>query len=132
TLFEQILASHPRVFGAGERRFAYQTLYQLARHLGHLDEPLESLDRLRPEHVQESASWHLGQLRQLDGGRADRVVDKMPENYLMLGWLAVQFPQARYIHCRRDVRDVALSCWMTNFSRIRWSNELEHIAGRVR
>lgn len=132
TLIEQILASHPQVYGAGERRFAYQSLFQLAKESGQPADALTMLEHLTPEAVRRSADWHLHELRQLDGGRAARVVDKMPENYLLLGWLAAQFPHARFIHCRRDVRDVALSCWMTNFSRIRWANDLEHIAGRVR
>jgi hypothetical protein len=54
----------------------------------------------------------------------------MPDNYLYLGWIAVLFPRAKLIHCSRDLRDVALSCWMTNFSRIRWANDLGDIAAR--
>src|SRR5207237_349697 len=27
-------------------------------------------------------------------------------------------------------RDVAVSCWMTNFNKIRWANDMEHIAAR--
>jgi hypothetical protein len=131
TLVEQILASHPQVFGAGERRFAYQSLVRLAKEPGPLGGLVAGLGRPTPEAVRGSADWHLGELRRLDGGRATRVVDKMPENFMLLGWLAVVFPKARFIHCRRDVRDVALSCWMTNFSHIRWANDLEHIAGRV-
>ena len=63
---------------------------------------------------------------------ADRphVADKMPDNYLYLGLLAALFPAAKFIHCRRDLRDIAVSCWMTNFSQIRWANDTDHIATR--
>ena len=54
----------------------------------------------------------------------------MPDNYLYLGLLAVLFPQAVFIHCRRDLRDVAVSCWMTDFRSIRWANHPDHIATR--
>ena len=54
----------------------------------------------------------------------------MPDNYLYLGLLATLFPRAKFIHCRRDLRDVAVSCWMTNFSKIRWASAPEHIARR--
>jgi hypothetical protein len=54
----------------------------------------------------------------------------MPDNYLYLGLLALLFPRAVFIHCRRDLRDVAVSCWMTDFSSIRWANDFGHIAGR--
>src|SRR3954449_8322715 len=73
--------------------------------------------------------------RHLDGPReqhaqASHVVDKMPDNYLYLGLLAALFPRAKFIHCRRDLRDVAVSCWMTNFRQIRWANDPDHIASR--
>ena len=61
---------------------------------------------------------------------AQRVVDKMPDNYLYVGLIANLFPRARIIHCRRDLRDIAVSCWMTNFRQIRWANDQEHIASR--
>jgi hypothetical protein len=54
----------------------------------------------------------------------------MPDNYLYVGLLAVLFPRARLIHCRRDLRDVAVSCWMTHFRDIRWANDPEHLAAR--
>jgi hypothetical protein len=56
----------------------------------------------------------------------------MPDNYIYLGLLAALFPQAAFIHCRRDLRDVAVSCWMTDFRSIRWANDPEHIAARFR
>ncbi len=54
----------------------------------------------------------------------------MPDNFLYLGLLAILFPRAVFIHCRRDLRDVAVSCWMTDFSTIRWANDFGHIASR--
>jgi len=44
--------------------------------------------------------------------------------------LACLFPRAKFIHCRRDLRDVAVSCWMTYFREIRWANDQQHIASR--
>ena len=43
----------------------------------------------------------------------------MPDNYIYLGFLALLFPRATFIYVRRDLRDVALSCWRTNFRSIR-------------
>ena len=79
--------------------------------------------------VRRLAQRHLDQLRTLNATAA-RVVDKMPDNYLYLGLLAALFPRAKFIHCRRDLRDVAVSCWMTQFRHLRWANDLEHIAAR--
>jgi hypothetical protein len=62
---------------------------------------------------------------------ADRIVDKMPDNYLLAGWLRIAFPNAAIIHCLRDPRDVALSCWMTQFADVQWGLDLNHIAHRI-
>jgi hypothetical protein len=62
---------------------------------------------------------------------AERVVDKMPDNYSLLGWILTLFPNAKIIHCRRDPRDVALSCWMTQFGAIRWASHKEHLVHRI-
>ena len=87
---------------------------------------------LNPEAVHVCADWSLKQFDQVTGGRGRRVVDKKLDNCFHLGWAAVMFPKARFIHCRRDLRDVALSCWMTNFREINWANDLGLIAGRIR
>jgi tetratricopeptide (TPR) repeat protein len=47
---------------------------------------------------------------------AARVTDKMPSNFLYLSFIALLFPNARIVHCRRDPRDVGLSCYFQNFS----------------
>ncbi len=49
---------------------------------------------------------------------------------MYLGLVAAMFPQALVIHCRRDLRDVAVSCWITDFRSIRWANDPQHIATR--
>lgn len=137
TLTEQILASHPQVFGGGELPLARQGFESLPGVLGVPDGPHQALRQLlqgpddeRARVVRELAAGHLEQLRKLDPG-ALRIVDKMPDNYLYLGWIVTLFPRARIIHCRRDVRDVALSCWMTHFQSIRWACHPEHIATRI-
>ena len=54
----------------------------------------------------------------------------MPDNYMYIGLLSVLFPNAVFMHSRRDLRDVAVSCWMTDFRSIRWANDRDHIASR--
>jgi tetratricopeptide (TPR) repeat protein len=130
TLVEQVLASHPHIHGAGELRLARQTLEALPGVLGRTEAPLDCVSHLDTAAIRLLGERHLDALRLLDGGRALRIVDKMPDNYLYLGLLAALFPQAVFIHCRRDLRDVAVSCWMTDFRSIRWANDPQHIATR--
>jgi tetratricopeptide (TPR) repeat protein len=126
TLMEQILSSHCQVFGAGEVKLAQDTMAALG---GEGIDSIEGLRRLDRPTAQRLASRHLERLRALSGA-ALRIVDKMPENYLYLGLLASLFPRAKFIHCRRDLRDVAVSCWLTHFREIRWANDQGHIASR--
>jgi hypothetical protein len=129
TLVEQILASHSQVFGAGELRYSREDFESLPSVMKSGDPPLACLPRLDSDSVRAVAGRHLERLRALNASAA-RIVDKMPDNYLYLRLLAVLFPRAKFIHCRRDLRDVAVSCWMTNFRQIRWANDPEHIASR--
>ena len=126
TLIEQILASHSQVFGAGEIKLADDTMAALG---GQGADSIEGLRQLNRQTARRLASRHLERLRALNPA-ALRIVDKMPENYLYLGLLASLFPRAKFIHCRRDLRDVAVSCWMTHFQEVRWANDQQHIASR--
>ncbi len=130
TLVEQVLASHPAVFGAGERRFVNLSFSALPSATGLKKAPAQCLPIVSAGIVRKLADWHLEQLSKIDADRV-RVADKMPDNYSLLGWIATLFPKATILHCTRDVRDVALSCWVTNFSQIRWANDLGHLAERV-
>jgi tetratricopeptide (TPR) repeat protein len=130
TLVEQVLASHSQVHGAGELRLARKTFEALPAVLGRSDPPRDCVAHLDTAAVGRLAEQHLEGLQAIDGGRAERIVDKMPDNYMYLGLLAVIFPRAVFIHCRRDLRDVAVSCWMTDFRSIRWANDPEHLASR--
>jgi tetratricopeptide (TPR) repeat protein len=126
TLIEQILASHSRVFGAGELNLARDTMAAMG---GQGVDSFDGLRRLDRQTAHRLASRHLERLRALNP-IAPRIVDKMPENYLYLGLLAGLFPRAKVIHCRRDLRDVAVSCWMTYFRDARWFNDQQHIVSR--
>jgi hypothetical protein len=89
--------------------------------LGRPDSPLECVKHLDASSIMRLAEKHLERLSSLANEHAMRITDKMPDNYMNLGLLAALFPQAAFIHCRRDLRDVAVSCWMTDF---RYETEL--------
>jgi tetratricopeptide (TPR) repeat protein len=131
TFTEQILANHSHAFGAGELALAFEGFESLPERMGRDARGLECLGRLDRETARLLAERHLDRLRERNA-QATHVVDKMPDNYLYLGFLEALFPKAKFIHCRRDVRDVAVSCWMTHFRQIRWACDTEHIASRIR
>ncbi len=127
TLAEQILASHSQVFGAGELYYCEEMFQFLPKAMLRNDTPLECLRDLDRKTARDLAQRHVERLQALDK-RALRVVDKTPGNYHFLGLIGTLFPQARLIHCRRDLRDVAVSCWMTDFAGVAWACNPDHIA----
>jgi tetratricopeptide (TPR) repeat protein len=129
SLTEQILASHSCVHGLGETEFARMSFESLSTTIRSPSKTLECLGDLDRDTTLWVAREHLAGLDAID--RETRyLVDKMTDNYLYLGFLATLFPQARFIHCRRDLRDLAVSCWATNFWYLDWPNNLDHIASR--
>jgi tetratricopeptide (TPR) repeat protein len=129
TLSEQVLASPSQVHGGGELRLARLDFESLPRIVGLGVTPFDCLPYLGPAAVRHVAESHLRELAALNATAA-HVADKLPDNYLYLGLIALLFPRAKLIHCRRDLRDTAFSCWMTNFSQIRWAFVPDHIAAR--
>jgi tetratricopeptide (TPR) repeat protein len=109
TLTEQILASHPRVFGAGELR----KIPEIVKFL-RPDYP-DCIADMDVEDLQPLAQEYLAVLDDLAGAGATRVSDKLPTNALHLGMIATLFPKARIVHCVRDPLDIALSCLVELF-----------------
>jgi tetratricopeptide (TPR) repeat protein len=135
TLVEQVLASHSQVYGAGELPLARQALDALGSVVpstGDWQECLQALDGTGL--CKLACRYHDGVerllLRQRPGPAPERVVDKMPNNYLNLGLIALLFPRATLIHVRRDRRDVAVSCWLTYFRGVRWADDQDDLARR--
>jgi tetratricopeptide (TPR) repeat protein len=106
SLTEQILASHPAVFGAGELRFWNRAFnaFEAAELKGENGASL----------IPAMARNYLERLRTLSEG-ALRVVDKMPANFLYAGLIHAAFPRARIIHMQRHPLDTCLSIYFQNF-----------------
>ena len=119
TLVEQIAASHPDIFGAGER----QDIHPISVALG--GDNHAAIQRWNSESVTNAAKTQVDLLRAL-GGTALRVIDKMPDNVFQLGLISLLFPSARVIFCRRDARDNCLSCYFQGFAKSNnlWSYDL--------
>ena len=133
TLVEQILASHSHVLGAGELKLVRQSFDAIPTVLESSGSAFEAIAQLDGSAVERLAAQHLQRLERLVENRpAARIVDKMPDNYIYLGLIAAMFPRAIFIHCRRDLRDVALSTWLTDFrpENIPWASEPSYIGSR--
>ena len=114
SLVEQILAAHPDVYGAGELPDLTQMMFSLGSVLGTDCHYTDCLPQLTVPALDTLSVKHLDRLSAL-GGSAQRVTDKMPGNFMYLGFIEQAFPGARIIHCRRDPLDTCLSGYFQNF-----------------
>jgi tetratricopeptide (TPR) repeat protein len=120
SLTEQILASHPAVFGAGELTF-WQSAFAAYEAAGLEAQAGASL-------IPRMARDYLERLTALSGDTL-RVVDKMPANFMNAGLIHAAFPQARIIHMRRHPIDTCLSIYFQYFSNIHpYANDLGDLA----
>jgi len=110
TLVEQILASHHAVHGAGE----LETLSEMvAKHISGFP---TGAGVLAPGRFETIGRDYVRALVR-DAGKARRVTDKMPRNFLFIGLIALALPRARIIHCRRSPLDTCLSAFTLHFPR---------------
>ncbi len=112
TLVEQIIAAHPAVASGGELAALNTAISGIpGRKSGEIHPPL---NRVRGASLRRARRAYLDALDAVST-TADRVTDKMPNNFVHLGLVPAILPGAAVVHCRRDVRDTALSCYFRNF-----------------
>jgi tetratricopeptide (TPR) repeat protein len=120
SLAEQILASHPAVFGAGELTFWNSTLSGFQVSALSTEASNTVLPRI--------ASDYLRLLQRLSNDAA-RVVDKMPTNFAFLGLIHAALPNARIIHLQRHPADTCLSIYFQHFeATVSYANDLQDLA----
>jgi len=110
TLIEQILASHSAVEGMGE-----------LSALGDLIADLENSGRSYPDMLSDLDARALSELGQRYLAAASIssgfFVDKMPNNFLLIGLIRLILPQAKIIHANRHAIATCFSCFKQRFGR---------------
>lgn len=114
TLIEQIISSHPEVYGAGELADLSKVIVDV---LGNVREASFSkrAAALSRQDYQQMAESYIQRVWALSPDSA-YITDKMPPNFLFLGLIHMMFPHARIIHSMRDPMDSCLSCYARLFN----------------
>jgi hypothetical protein len=104
TLVEQIISSHPLVFGAGE-----QTAFSAS---------------VTADEIRKVGSDYLARMNRIVPDRR-RFTDKMPGNYDYSGLIHLALPNAKIVHVSRNPLDSCLSMFSTNFAKPpKYANDL--------
>ena len=145
TLVEQCLSAHPAVHGAGELSLVQRLTAEAGARVisprsavgstnrasadASYPECVRALDTAQIAALGEQYLNHLHTL----ATAAARVTDKLPGNYLHLGFIATILPGAKIVHCRRDPSDNAISLYFTDFMvGHEYSNDLRAIGRQIR
>ncbi len=113
TLIEQIIASHPQVYGAGEL-----TILKTAVGKGF---PLDMKGGFPAGIVDMPAKAFADAGHDYLDMLAKRfpdyrhVTDKMPGNFLLVGFLHMMLPRAKIVHCARNAAATCLSIFKSHF-----------------
>ena len=114
TLIEQILASHPAVFGAGELVDLHEVIHDAPHAIS--GQPFTAwAPKLTDDEFLALGENYLERVWQLNP-EAACITDKMPANFFYIGMIRRMLPQARIIHAMRDPMDSCLSCFARLFN----------------
>lgn len=127
SLAEQILASHPDVYGGGELEFVAQLTSSVHEYVQAGRYP-QAVVELKKEVLAAFGFRYLRKIGAMNQ-EAARFTDKMPHNFMSLGLLKLMFRDLRVVHCRRHPFDTLLSCFQHDFAQSHdYNQSLEALA----
>lgn len=115
TLVEQILSTHPEIFGAGESIDFTTSLHTALSEKAQAFRFPECIPGLDGVTLRRIAQAYTTRLRARAGGDL-RIVDKTPANFIYVGLIHLIFPNAKIIHTVRNPIDTCLSCYSKLFT----------------
>ena len=114
TLLEQILASHSDIDGTMELHNIFSLASSVGAQLSESGKPYPySLAELSAEQCYELGKQYIEQTRYYRGS-APFFIDKMPNNFMHVGFIKRILPNAKIIDARRDPMD----CCFSNFKQL--------------
>ena len=118
TLTEQIISSHPDVLAAGEVHFWGDTTRGMRHRLHSQFSYPDCLKDIQATHAKDIASEYESTLAKITGANTipKHFTDKMPQNFLNVGLIALLYPNVKIIHTKRDPIDTCLSIFFQNFN----------------
>ena len=115
TMTEQIIAAHSQAEGVGELDRISRMSNSFSSRNGGLRQVLDKMTEVGPELWKDVPRQYLNLVNTL-APDARRTVDKMPHNFLHLGFIHLCFPNAKIIHCKRNPLDNFISAFQNQMN----------------
>ena len=127
TLMEQIISSHSEVYGAGELIYLQQVLKNNFVNDSKYNKQLiidyqnSSKNIIFSEYINYFKLYNFEE---------KIITDKAPQNFRLIGFIKLFFPNSKIIHCYRNQKDNCLSLFKNTFASntMNWTNKAEDIA----
>lgn len=128
TLVEQIISSHPDVYGAGELEFLANLINKYFNKIN----PLDFFEAVKESDMEVFKKIGLDYFNLITDLSKDKkfIIDKMPVNFRLIGFIKVCLPDARIIHCKRFSKDNCLSIFKNFFGKnvMPWAYNQDELA----
>lgn len=108
TLVEQIISSHPDIYGAGEVKYLSRAIGLLRDRFPTLPKYPQMMDKITPAQLDIVAKGYVKAIS-AGAGDAKKITDKLLTNYFFAGFIHLLFPKAKIINTMRDPVDTCLS-----------------------
>tara|TARA_B100000700_G_scaffold309512_1_gene388758 strand:- start:209 stop:1732 length:1524 start_codon:yes stop_codon:yes gene_type:complete len=116
TLVEQIISSHPEVYGCDELNFI-PDLYEKNINVNKLDQKI----------LLDIGNEYISKINKVSNNSLV-VTDKLPINFKWLGFIKLILPNSKIIHCIRNSKDNCFSIFKSFFpSKINFAFKIEEI-----
>jgi len=114
TLVEQIISSHPHVFGSGELPYLSKIIKDELMENNELsNKKIENL--MKDKHLVNNLREQYYTYLEKFNANEDYLTDKAPLNFRWIGLIKILFPNAKIIHCSRNSKDNCLSLYKNLF-----------------
>ena len=127
TLVEQILSSHSKVYGAEEVDFIP---YLIKKNFGDNNLRLffEGIENFEKSSLKKIGEEYIIKMKEISKG-SDRSTDKLPINFLYVGFIKLILPKSKIIHCFRNSKDNCLSIFKNQFNsgKIKFAYDMNEI-----
>ncbi len=128
TLVHQIIATHSKIHGAGEVVILDQFLKKniLNDNFNDIFKKYQNNNNSQIKNVSKDYFSKINFIKTVK----KIILDKNPLNFQWIGFIKILFPKAKIIHCKRNLKDTALSIYKNAFhiNSIVWSNNEDDLA----
>ena len=118
TLIEQIVSNHSEVYGADELNYIYKLAQPLKKKLDFDEKKLKVL-----------GEKYIHQVKRISNN-SKFITDKMPINFMWIGFIKLILPNCKIIHCKRNAKDNCFSIFKNFFTsqNLNFAYDLNEIA----